>query len=373
MESIEDLINGKRVALFVPSLRGGGAERVMTNIANGLSRKGYVVDLILGVKEGPYLNQVDSQINIINFSKKKIIFTLFPLVRYLMKNKPMALLSTMDHVNLVAILAVKLARVNTRCIVRVATTVSKAKGYQVSFSGQMVIALIRRGYQYADRIVVPSEGVADDLYDNFRIPHEKMIVIYNPVISKSLFDEAAETVSHPWFMDGCVPVIVGVGRLSEPKDFGTLIRAFARVSKVHECRLLLLGEGEERESLEVLVSEMKLNDSVQMPGFVVNPFKYIKHSSVFVLSSIWEGLPGVLIQALALGVPVVSTDCPSGPREILMDGKIGQLVPVGDDTAMSESILTILSQRGRQSGKFKFPIDVYSIESSVDQYERLFC
>jgi len=203
--------------------------------------------------------------------------------------------------------------------------------------------LMRLFYPWADKVVAVSKGVADDLVRITRLPKDKIQVIYNPVVTSEFFIKAEEPLDHPWFKPGEPPVILGVGRLTEAKDFPTLIRAFTLVRKERPARLMILGEGEDRPKLDALVKELGLEKDVALPGFVENPYKYMKRAAVFVLSSKWEGLPTVLIEAMALGTPVVSTACPSGPSEILEGGKWGRLVPVGDVEALAKAIVEALS------------------------------
>ncbi|HEY8366975.1 MAG TPA: glycosyltransferase, partial [Bacteroidia bacterium] len=229
--------------------------------------------------------------------------------------------------------------VSTRLVVREANTISVSSKNSLNFKARILPLLMKLLYPSADAVIAVSEGVAKDLTQIIGLPAEKVKVIYNPVITPEIFKKAEEPIKHPWFAPGELPVILGVGRLTKQKDFVTLIRAFDIVRKEYPSRLVILGEGEERPKLEALVKELGLEQYVYMPGFEENPFKYMKHAAVFVLSSRWEGLPNVLIQALALGTPVVSTDCPSGPREILSAGKYGTLVPVGDYDALAKAII----------------------------------
>jgi glycosyltransferase involved in cell wall biosynthesis len=236
----------------------------------------------------------------------------------------------------------------------------------MDFRMRLMPKLVRRFYRWADGIVAVSKGVADDLVQVTGLPPERIQVIYNPIVTPELMAKAQDTLDHPWFGPGQPPVILAVGRLDPQKDFHTLIRAFAQVRQIRLSRLLILGEGEERQALEALVCQLGLQDDVCLPGFVANPYPYMTRAGVFVLSSRWEGLPGVLIEALYCGVPLVSTDCPSGPREILANGQYGKLVPVGDVVAMTQAIVAMLN-----SGKKKVPEESwrpFTLEVSVNQY-----
>ncbi|HEY8363833.1 MAG TPA: glycosyltransferase, partial [Tissierellaceae bacterium] len=235
----------------------------------------------------------------------------------------------------------------TRLVVREANTISVSSKNSLNFKARILPILMKFLYPLADAVIAVSEGVAKDLTQIIGLPAEKVKVIYNPVITPEIFKKAEEPIKHPWFAPGELPVILGVGRLTKQKDFITLIRAFDIVRKEYPSRLVILGEGEERPELEALVQELDLEQYVNMPGFVENPFSYMKKAAVFVLSSRWEGLPNVLIQALALGIPVVSTACPSGPTEILEKGKLGRLVPVGNEVIMAKAILEELKKQNK--------------------------
>ncbi|SHE67950.1 Glycosyltransferase involved in cell wall bisynthesis [Desulfofundulus australicus DSM 11792] len=335
---MRECLTSDRLALFLPSLRGGGAERVMVNLARGFAERGLDVDLVLAKAEGPYLSEVPAGVRVVDLGASRVLLALPGLVRYLRQEKPAAMLSTLNHANIIALWAKRLAGVPTRVVVREANTVSLCSANASSLRGRLMPFLMRRFYPWADAVVAVSKGVTEDLIRTVGLPAEKVRVIYNPVVTEELFKKAEEPVDHPWFAPGEPPVILGVGRLTEQKDFATLIRAFALVRKERRARLVILGEGEKRPELEALVQELGQMQHVDMPGFVGNPFKYMRRAAVFVLSSRWEGLPNVLIQALALGTPVVSTDCPSGPYEILAGGRYGKLVPVGEHEELAEAI-----------------------------------
>lgn len=332
----------EKVALFLPSLRGGGAERVMVNLARGFSEKGLEVDLVLAKAEGPYLSEVPAGVRVIDLHSSRVLASLPGLVRYLRRERPQAILSTLDHANIVALWARKLARVPNRLVVRVATNLSQSASNTSSARGRLMPRLIHKFYPWADAVVAISQGVADDLVKTARLSRERIQVIYNPVVTPEILEKAEEPLNHPWFAPGEPPVILSAGRLTKQKDYPTLIRAFALVRRERPARLMILGEGEERPKLEALVRELDLDEDVSLPGFVDNPYAYMARSAVFVLSSAWEGFGNVLVEAMAVGTPVVSTDCPSGPAEILEGGKWGKLVPVGDVEKIAKAIIDTL-------------------------------
>ena len=333
------------VALFLPSLRGGGSERVMVRLAQGFANEGLQVDLVLANAEGPYLKELPQAVRVINLKSRRVFYSLPGLVRYLRREHPKAMLSTMTHTNVIALWGKKIARSSTRLVIREATNITLISKDSGARKERLLPLLIRFMYLWADSIVANSQGVAVELTKIANVPLGKIKVVYNPVISPGLFAKAAEPLSHPWFHTNDKPVILSAGRLSPEKDFVTLINAFAKIYKKHQLRLMILGEGKERFKLETLVQRLGLKEYIALPGFVDNPYKYMKRAAVFVLSSRWEGLPNVLIEALALGTPVVATDCPSGPREILEEGKWGRLVPPGDVNALADAVIATLQRR----------------------------
>jgi len=332
----------KRLAIFVPAMLGGGAERAMLNLARGIAERGYAMDLVLAQAEGPYLAEVPESVRVVDLKASRVLTSLPFLVRYLRCERPQALLSALGHANIIALWARRLASVPTRVVVSQRITLSRSAQHALSRRGRLMPQLIRRFYPWADGIVAVSKGVGDDLARVAGLPRERIQVIYNPVVTPELQEKAQASLEHPWFKPGEPPVLLAAGRLTAQKDFSMLIQAFAQVRQARPARLLILGEGEERPVLEALVRQLGLEQDVSLPGFVENPYPYMAQASLFILSSRWEGLPAVLIEALYCGVPLISTDCPSGPREILADGQYGQLVPVGDATALARAIETSL-------------------------------
>jgi glycosyltransferase involved in cell wall biosynthesis len=255
------------------------------------------------------------------------------------------MLSALHYANEIAVWAKRFAGTSTRVIVSEHNTFSQAIQHTSKTKRRLLPFFVRHFYPWADSIVAVSQGVANDLARSTGLLRESIQAIYNPVITPELLEKTKEPLEHPWFAPSEPPVILGVGKLEAQKDFPTLIRAFAQVRQVRPARLMILGWGPDRPKLEALVRELGLEADVSLSGYVDNPYPYMAKASVFVLSSAWEGLPTVLIEAMAVGTPVVSTDCPSGAAEILGSGKYGLLTPVGDSQALAKAILEVLSNQ----------------------------
>lgn len=316
----------------------------MLNLAWGIARRGLRVDMVLAQATGPFLTAIPDGVRVVDLHAGRVLLSLPALVRYLRREQPQALLSAIAHANLVAIMAAMVAQAQTRIVISEHTTLSLHAANVKSLRARAIPFLIRTCYRWADKLVVVSNEAKDDLLRWARLQPNNVEVIYNPVITPTFYNMARAPLDHPWFAPGHPPVILAIGRLSTEKDFQTLLRAFAIVKQQMAVRLVILGEGEARADLATLVMHLGLMDDVEMPGFCPNPYAYLSKASIFVLSSRYEGLPTVLIEALALGVPVVSTDCPSGPREILENGRYGRLVPVADEQAMADAIIKTLKE-----------------------------
>lgn len=333
------------IAFFLPSLRGGGAERIMVNLAHGITERGLPLDIVLSVAEGPFLSQLPSAVRVVDLRAGRVLRSIGPLADYLRRERPRVMVSTQSHANLVALWAAKLARQATPVVVTEHNTLSQTSRQESRLMGALWPHLLRTFYPWAASIVAVSRGAADDLAVESGLPRGGIEVIYNPVISEHLLTLSRQAPDHPWLCPGQLPVILGVGRLTPQKDFATLIRSFAEVRRHRPARLIILGEGEDRDALLALARQLGLgDDEFALPGFRENALAYMAASAVFVLSSAWEGLPTVLIEALATGTQVVATDCPSGPKEILQDGRLGALVPVGDADALAGAIVAALAE-----------------------------
>ena len=336
----------------------------MLTLTNEMAERGLAIDLVLARAEGPFLAQVHEDVRVVDLGSGHVAKSLPRLTRYLRRERPHALLSSLNYVNIIAVIACVLARVPTRVILGEHSTPSQDR--PAGLRNRVVRHLMPLLYPRADLVVAVSEGVADDLSRTINLARERIRVIYNPVVRPEILVKAAASPDHPWFREGEPPVVLGIGRLTEAKDFRTLIRAVACLRKHRNVRLIILGEGVLREALEAQVAELGVSDHVALPGFVDNPYSYIRRSAVFALSSRWEGLPTVLIEAMACGTSVVSTDCPSGPREILGNGVWGKLVPVGDATAIAEAIDETLDERS--SPEVAVRAADFSVEKAATSY-----
>jgi glycosyltransferase involved in cell wall biosynthesis len=337
------------ISLFLPPLIGAGGERVVLNLAKVFVGWGLSVDLVVTDTSGRhqrFMATVPAGVRIIDLktplSRTAYIQKLLKLRAYLEREKPRVLLANVDYVG-VANAAKALANSPTQIVQVVHSNLSQEFGKISGWGRQVKPLCVRQFYPQSDGLIAVSKGVAQDLAKMAQVPLDRIRIIYNPVVTPELPVKAQEPLDHPWFEPGEPPVILGAGRLMYQKDFGTLIRAFAQLRQQRPCRLMIIGgEGYERGALEQLIRDLQVEDAVQLPGFADNPYAYMAKAGVFVLSSRYEGFGNVLVEAMATGTPVVSTDCPDGPAEILENGRYGQLVPVGDAAALAAAIAATL-------------------------------
>jgi glycosyltransferase involved in cell wall biosynthesis len=367
----------KKICLFIHNLGGGGAERAFVNLANGLAARGLSVDLALIKAEGPYLAEVSQAVRVVHIRTPwlpglnilSMIWATIVFARYIRTAKPVAVLSAFPHLNVSLVLARIFSRGRVFVAISERSTVSLSHGNLSPLRRVIQGTLMRVFYPFADVVVGVSDGVCDDLRQFLKKPNLKTRTIYNPVIDAHMEGKSREAAPHPWIAgDRQRPVVLAAGRMAPSKGFETLLPAFARLRAHKDARLIILGQGDMRPRFEAMVADLGLEEHVSMPGFFPNPFSFMARCDCFVLSSRWEGLPNVLIQAMACGAPVVSTDCPSGPREILEGGKWGKLVPVGDAEALAAAMLDVLdnpppSARARAMD--------FTVDKAVDAYLEL--
>lgn len=360
-----------RLTVLMSFSGAGGVERMVMNLIREFARTGVEVDLLVLRAQGPHLQNIPDNVNLIRLKNTHTLPAVPELVRYLKTERPQYMLVAKDRAGRAALLARKFAGTDTKIVIRLGTNLSTALEKKSAFSRWFRTAPMKALYASVDRVVAVSEGVRQDTLRLTQLSPDKVSVIRNPVITPEMDKAIAEKAEHPWIEDASIPLIMGVGRLSQQKDFGTLIKAFALVRKHLPCRLMILGEGNKRAELESLISDLDIANDVSMPGFQNNPYAWVKHASVFVLSSLWEGSPNVLTEALAIGIPSVATLCPSGPDEVLQDGKYGELIPMQDHEAMSVAIIKTLKSP-LPSEMIKQAVDEYRVEISAKRYLAIF-
>jgi len=355
----------KRIAFYGFREGDGGRNNVLINLINGFSDEGIRIDLLLNSSPKEESHLFNNNVRIVNLNAGAFLKKVYALTRYLDREKPDFLIcdSNLEKNNRIAVFAKIFGRKNIRIMFRLGVTLTELMK-QRNFANRFFFQRsIKATFAFADLIVANSQGVALDVHRITGIPLEKIQVLGNTTVTGALLEKAEEPVSHPWFTPGSPPVILGVGRLRRKNDFPTLLRAFAQVREHKEARLLILGEGKERKMLVGLAEELGIRDAVDLPGFAPNPFAYMRRTDLFVLSSRFEGSPNSLIEALAVGTPVVATDCHSGPREILQEGEYGPLVPVGDVDAMAAAILETLEK----------PLDCDFLKRAAEPYHAETC
>jgi glycosyltransferase involved in cell wall biosynthesis len=357
------------ISILMPDLHGGGAERVAVNLANGLAQRGYPVEMVLMSASGVFQTELMTEVRVVDLNVDRLRGVLFPLTRYLRQTQPTALLACMWPLTVIALWARLLARVKTRVVVAEHTTWSRAEIISSTLVRWQVRATMNRTFARAAGVVTVSKGAADDLAHFAGIDRETISVIYNPVVG-----DARPLVNEPpaplgWSV-GAHRRVLAVGTLKAIKDYPTLMAAFAQLRQKVDARLLILGEGDCRPALEAQVRQLGIEASVFMPGFISDPLPYYQHADLHVLSSTGEGFGNVIVEALAVGTPVVSTDCQSGPREILDDGQFGRLVPVGDVAALADAMAQSLAGQHDKASLIARAQD-FSINKAVDQYEKL--
>lgn len=356
------------LAIVAKDLTGGGAARAMVKLANGLATR-HRVQLVLVRAVGPYMEEISPEVKVIDLEARRTIAAIPRLVGHLRSETPDVVLSALRHVNVMTIVSRLLARVRTCLVVSERNMISVSVSSSPRWRDRLFVVLIPLLYRFADAIVAIASDIREELEARFSLPSDKIHLIYNPIVGDELFARAEEPIDEPWFIDG-MPTVLAVGRLTEHKNYQLLVRAFARILQEQPARLVILGEGPERQNLSDLAGELGIGDTLVMPGFVPNVYKFMARSALFVHTSRWEGLPGVLIEAMACGAPIVASDAPGGSAEVLADGRHGRLVEPDDESALAEAMLDGL--RGRippadHSGWARF-----EQMSVVSQYEDLF-
>lgn len=358
----------ERLALFIPSLRGGGAERVFLLLAQGFTEHGIQVDFLAAEATGPFVEHIPPGVRLIDLGCPRTITALPKLAGYLRRERPEVLISGMHHANVVAALARKVSRSPVRLVWTVHNPPAYAAQHAKTWrSRYAVLFLARHLISETHRVVTVSKGIAGELAPILRVPVERFRPIYNPVAVDDIARQAQETPDHPFFAPGEPPVVLAVGRLQPVKNFGLLIEAARRLQAMTPCRLLILGEGPERPQLEAQLRAAGMDPKLSLPGFSPNPFACMARAGVQVVSSAWEGFGNVIVEALACGTPVVSTNCPYGPAEILGDGEWGRLVPPDDPEAMARACRETLAEPP-QPDRCRQRAAAFSLDNVIHEY-----
>lgn len=359
-----------RLAVLITDFGDGGVERMLVNIARGLAGCGIQVDFLVKETHLPYLPALSSQVRLIHLQAGAAGGLLGGLVAYLRENGPEVLLSAKSVDDRLAVQARAAAGAATRIALRTGTNLSA----RLAVRGRNPLRRwferrqVRQVYTQADHVICVSQGVADDLARITGLARETIHIPHNPVVTPELLELAQASAQHPWLADERrLPIVLGAGGLRRQKNFSFLLRAFARLRQHRACRLIILGEGRQRAKLCQLAERLGVAEDVSLPGFVVNPYAFMARSALFVLSSYWEGSPNVLTEAMAVGAPVVATDCPSGPREILDGGRYGELVGVDDDAALAAAMERALSNPP-SAARLREAVRHYTLAHSTREY-----
>jgi len=371
-----------QIAVFLYGPTRGGATRRGLALAQGFAERGHQVDLVLARRDGPLAARVSSRVRVVDLSgglnpprllrgrRMRTRLCVPGLVRYLRRERPDILLAGSTAVHLSALRAHRRAQVDTQLVLRGCSHLSSVSLSTRRMPRPFQLVSARLHYGSAAAAIAVSRDVAEDLARVTSLDADRIHVVPNPVIPDDVAERATAAVDHPWFRSGEVPVILSAGRLARQKDFPTLLRAFALLRKRRPARLVILGEansGSGRAELEGLAARLGIADELSLPGMVDNPFAYMARAAAFALSSAWEGMPGVLIEAMACGCPVVSSDCPGGSREILEDGGLGALVPVGDAAALADALEQTL-EAPTDAERLKRRASAFGIDASVEGY-----
>ena len=370
----------RHIAFFLHDLEGRGAHTRVVALANEFAAQGHQIDLLVVRPEGPLKDQILPRVRLVPVGgartylpwvrkrrKRQTIAATPDIARYLKRERPDIIMSGGNHVNAATALAHRRAGVREIGLVLRASTHLSGAEHRPRLARWLTTAAARRLYPDADAIVAVSNSVAHDLASLVPLPPDRLITIPNPVIGPDFEAKRRQPCDLPWFAPGEPPVILGAGKLVPQKDFATLLRAFALLRARRRARLVILGDGPERSGLEALAAQLGVAADIALPGFVENPFPCMAAASVFVLSSAWEGLPGVLIEAMACGCPVVSTDCPGGSREILLDGALGPLTPVGHAEQLADAIEHVLDAPPARTA-LQARVAAFAVPRAADQY-----
>jgi glycosyltransferase involved in cell wall biosynthesis len=354
------------ILVYLPNFAGGGAERVFLRLVGSLFRLGIPVRMVVNSDKGPLRDQLPDDIPLDVLGSGRSLLTLLPLVRLLRRRRPAAVISALTGANLNSVIARRLSGVNSRLIICQRNHFSTHLG-QLTFLRKFFRKFaVRVLYPMADVITGNTDNLARDLEHAAGLKTGSVRVIPNPAPDEDQAEAArVAAVPHPWFKDD-IPVAVAIARLEASKDYPTMLRAMARLGG--QLRLIILGEGSQRTAIEELINELGLSDTVALVGFQKNRFDYLVRARVFILSSVREGFPNALLEAVTFGVPCVSTECAGGgPAELLGRDFPELIVPPGDDKALANAIAAVLDRSPQLEG-FKELAAQYSLDRMTRRF-----
>lgn len=370
------------IALFMSDLGGGGTQRRFLALSQAFTAAGQRVDLVVASGAGDFRGRIPATARLVALDAAappllhrrrglRVATSTGRLARYLAAEAPDVLLASSNPANLVALTArARSAGGRARPLpVAISVNVDLEAAFRARrrLHGGLLRLLARRRYSEADAVIAISEGVAASISAVASVPRQRVVTIPNPIDTAAIRLQASQSITHSWLAPGAPPLILAVGKLKPQKDFETLLRAFARLRTARQANLMILGEGEQRRPLTALVGKLGLGACIAMPGFADNPYAWMARARLLVLSSRWEGFSNVLAEALAVGCPVASTDCPSGPAELLENGAFGPLVPVGDAEALAAAMCTCLDHPiGRE--RLMARAERFSVEQAAARY-----
>lgn len=354
----------KKLFIVRPTMGYGGADKITLTLLQHLDQKEFELHLILMKAEGEFIKDIPTYVNVIDCKSKNLWFFILPLYKILKKENPDIVFSTSGGTNMPLSLC---------------SLIHKGRAYRSILSERSIITkttmiwVKRILYPFADEYTAVSEGVKSNMAELLKIQHDKIRVVNNPIITSDLLNKSKEECNHLWFSEKRkIPVMLHVGRFVPQKDHDTLIKAFHELRKEIKVRLFLLGEGPLKQDIKNLVKKLDLSEDVIFAGFDKNPFKYMTNCDLFVLSSKQEGMPGVLIQAMACGAACISTDCKSGPNEIIKTDENGILVPVGnthDMTIAMKSLLIKPDLRRKIGERGKLSVSKFNVDTALKSYK----
>jgi glycosyltransferase involved in cell wall biosynthesis len=356
------------IAFYLPNLEGGGAERAIVTVANQLAAGGIRIELVVGNAVGPYLAEITPAVSFVEIGASSKLGSIVGLLKYLRSRKPPCIMSALDLPNLQLIAAAKLARYRGRLLISQRATIGPAYDDISPLHRQAYLTAIRFAYPLADMIISNSRAAATELHEKFGLAKDRIITIQNQIDAKQVTRLSREPLDDSWMAGGGAATIISVGSLTQRKDMGTLIRALAVVRQTRDVRLVILGEGQERSPLEELTGRLGLQRAVYLPGFDANPYRWMKQSDMLVSASRAEGFPNVIVEALALGMKVIATDCPGDTADILGYGRWGRIVPVGDAAALAKAILESLDDTSPSEGRKR--VADFAPEKTINAYLR---